>query len=408
MTKLIGPFNQILTMDGLRPQGHLSDRELEIVEDGGIIVDKGHILAIGRYADLDDFAGEREEIDFPSVALPGFVDTHTHICFAGSRAGEYAQKLDGHSYQEIASKGGGILSTVKNTRAASFEELLLGLLNRTKDLLARGVTTCEVKSGYGLNIEDEVKMLSVIQNASSNEPVSLIPTCLAAHTTPPEFSSSSEYLNYLIQNLFPLLKKDQLTNRIDIFVEEGAFSIEEAEKYLLAAKQEGFDLVIHGDQFSVGGSELAARVGALSLDHCEQTEVEQAKLLSEAGVIPIVLPGASIGLGMKFASARMLLDEELPLVIASDWNPGSAPMGDLLTQAAILGAFEKLTMAEILSAITIRAARALNLHDRGILKTGMRADFSVFPTDDYQEILYHQGTLTPQCVFTGGEMAYVI
>lgn len=408
VAKLIGPFTQILTMDNLRPGGHLADHELEIIEDGGIVIDEETVVAVGRYADLDEFAGERVEIDFPAVALPGFIDTHTHICFAGSRAKEYAWKLEGRSYLEIAQSGGGILSTVIKTREASFEELLVGLLKRTAILLEHGVTTCEVKSGYGLNLGDEVKMLKVIREAAQNEPISLVPTCLAAHKVPPEFSSSVDYLHYLSQELFPLLKNEKLSNRIDIFVEEGAFSIPEAEEYLFKAKQMGFDLVIHGDQFTLGGSELAARVGALTLDHCEQTEIEQAELLREAGVIPVVLPGASIGLGMKFAPAHMLLDEELPLVIASDWNPGSAPRGDLLTCAAVMGAFEKLTMAETLSAITCRAARALNLPDRGVLKTGRRADIAVFPVSDYREILYHQGTLTPQCVYAGGEAAYVV
>jgi len=408
MTTLIGPFAQILTMDGLNPSGPLSDNDLEVLEGGGIVVDQGKIVAVAPYEDLDDFSGRRIEVETPCVALPGFVDTHTHTCFAGSRAGEYAERLAGATYQQIASKGGGILSTVKNTRAASLEELTSHMIRHAQWMLEGGVTTCEVKSGYGLTVEAEVKMLRAIQNASKSQAISLISTCLAAHTCPPEFSNGSEYLKYLVEHLFPILIQEELTKRIDIFVEEGAFSIEDAREYLLQAKEKGFDIVIHGDQFSVGGSKLASELQAASVDHCEQTEFEQAQLLRKQNVTPIVLPGASIGLGMKFAPARMLLDEGLPLVIASDWNPGSAPMGDLLIQAAILGAFEKLTMAETLAAITIRAAHALRLSDRGSLCVGQRADFSIFPTNDFREILYRQGTLRPSFVYIEGEEVYAL
>jgi len=408
MTTLIGPFTQILTMDGLDSSGPLSDQSLEVIEGGGIVVDRGQIIAVGRYVDLDDFSGQRIEIDTPCVALPGFIDVHTHICFAGSRAGEYAQRLSGVSYQEIASRGGGILSTVKKTRAASLEELTLQVLRHTQLMMEWGVTTCEVKSGYGLTVESEVKMLRAIHNAAQSQAVSLIPTCLAAHTCPPEFSDSSEYLDHLVEELFPILINEQLTKRIDIFVEEGAFSQEEAKKYLLAAQEKGFHLVIHGDQFTCSGSELACDVQAYTVEHCEQTEIEYAKRLKGRGVTPVVLPGASIGLGMKFAPARMFLDEGLSLVIASDWNPGSAPMGNLLAQAAILGTFEKLTMAETLAAITVRAAKVLRLSDRGTLQPGQRADIAVFPTGNYQEILYHQGTLRPSIVYCGGEEVYAV
>jgi imidazolonepropionase len=405
---LVGPFHQLITMDGLCPRGPLDDSDLQIIDNAGIIMQNGIIDAVGRYADLDDFAGKRLEIDFPSVVLPGFVDAHTHICFAGSRAEEYALKLGGSTYQEIAMSGGGIKNTVKQTRAASFEELLQGVLSRTSRMLSRGVTTCEVKSGYGLTVESEVKMLKIIANAEQIQPVSLIPTCLAAHLKPEEFETARSYLDYLIKNLFPILIESKLSKRIDIFVEKGAFSVDDARYYLQKAKEKRFDLVIHGDQFSQGGARLAAEIGALSVDHLEETGIEDIKHLVESNVIPIALPGASLGLGMKFAPAKKLLWEGLSLVIASDWNPGSAPMGDLLTEAAILSSYEKLTMAETFAAITARAASALKLSDRGILKPGMRADFSVFPTGKYQEILYHQGTLTPHMVFTGGEATYAV
>jgi len=408
MGTLIGPFAQVLTMEGTNPSGPLKDSDLEIIEGGGIVVDRGQIVRVVRYVDLDEFSGNRIEFESPCVAMPGFIDCHTHICFAGSRAAEYAMRLNGATYQQIAAGGGGILSTVKKTRAATLEELSGQVVRHARMMLEWGVTTAEVKSGYGLTIESEVKMLKAIQNASLSQAVSLIPTCLAAHTLPPEYRNRSDYLNHLAEALFPRLLQEELTRRIDIFVEEGAFSTDEARNYLLKAQDKGFDVVIHGDQFSVGGSLLASELKALSVDHCEQIEFEQAKLLKDQGVIPVALPGASIGLGMKFAPARMLLDEGLPLVIASDWNPGSAPMGNLLVQAAILSAFEKLTMAETFAAMTTRAAKALRLADRGSLRPGQRADFIIFPTADYREILYRQGALRPSCVYIEGEPVYAV
>ncbi len=390
MSKLLGPFSQILTMT-----------DSPILEDGGILLEDGKIARIAPFKDLYDQAEEVEEIEAPSVCLPGFIDCHTHICYGGSRVNDYLLKLRGVSYQEIAKQGGGILHTVQATRKASRKELLEGLRKRCFLLLARGVTTCEVKSGYGLTVEDEIKMLEVIEEAKTSVPLSLISTCLAAHTIPQEFTGGSSYLQYIGRELLPKIQK--WTTRVDIFVEKNAFSEGEARDYLLQAKKRGFDLVVHGDQFSSGGAKLAAEVGALSADHLEHISKEDIAFLAKSKTIPVVLPGASLGLGLPFAPARLLLDAGLPLAIASDWNPGSAPMGDLLTQAALLAIHEKISMMDTFAAITCRAAKALKLEDRGSLKVGYLADLVVFPTNDYREILYYQGSLRPSQVFKRGK-----
>jgi imidazolonepropionase len=402
--KILGPFDQIITLNDLPPKGHIKDSELEIINDGGVAVQGDHIVALGRYEEIRKLGGILYEIDFPAVALPSFVDSHTHICYAGSRAFEYAKHLDGMSYQEIARQGGGILYTVEQTRAASLEQLVDLTVGRAKLLLSRGVTTAEVKSGYGLNVKDEVKMLEAIRMASLKQPVELIPTCLAAHIKPPEFNSKSEYLLFLIQNLLPILKQENLSKRIDIFIDSGAFTVEEARAYLTVAKGLDFTLTIHADQFVRGGAKLASELHVLSADHLEQCTEEDAKILSQSNVIPIVLPGSSLCLGIPFAPAKLLLDNHLPLVIASNWNPGTAPMGDLLTEASLLGAAQRLTMSETLAAMTIRAAKALELYDRGYLAPKTRADINVFPTHDYREILYNQGSLKPRQVFAKGEL----
>lgn len=404
MSKLIGPFKQLLTMAGLATAGPIPDDALQIQEDAGILVEDGKILAIGPFEELRKQADEVEEIEEPTVALPGLIDCHTHICYGGNRAADFARRLQGMGYQEIAAAGGGILDTVRQTRAASEESLVASMRGRLRRLEALGVTTCEVKSGYGLSVDDELKMLRAITRAAEQERIDVIPTCLAAHTVPPEAESAEAYLSQMSKRLLPEVEAQGLAQRVDIFIEEGAFSVELARPYLCRAKELGFKLTIHADQFSLGGSALAAELGALSADHLEQSGDAELAELKAAGVIPVVLPGASIGLGMSFSPARRMLDAGLPVAIASDWNPGSAPMGNLLAQAAILAAAEKLSTAETLAGITLRAAAALDLPDRGKIASGLRADLSLFPTDDYRAILYHQGELRPQMSCIAGEI----
>lgn len=402
-TVIIGPFDQILTMNNLPRSGPISDNQLEIIEKGGIRVVDGAIVEIGKFSDIRQSSDIWEEVQSPCVAIPGLIDAHTHICWAGTRAGDYSLRLQGYSYQEIAARGGGILDTTRKTREASEETLVEGVLSRAAFLIKNGVTTCEVKSGYGLNLEDELKILDVIQKANLLQPVNLISTCLAAHSKPPEYASHEEYLRYIANTLLPMIKHKKLSHRCDIFVEEGAFSSELAKRYLMQAKQLGFDLVVHADQFTVGGSQVACEVGAVSADHLECSSDAEFAMLKRAGVIPIALPGASLGLGQHFAKGRKMLDAGLPLVIASDWNPGSAPMGQLLTQAAVFGAAEKLTMAETLAGITVRAAMALRMPTIGKLCSSMRADITCYKTKDFREILYYQGSLQPVEVYVGGE-----
>lgn len=404
-TRLIGPFKQLLTMDRLPDGGHLDDAmHLEVIHDAGIVVDKETISAVGPFDALRKLGHPFHEIPFSAVAMPGIIDAHTHLCFAGSRCHDYALRLQGCTYQEIAAQGGGILDTVKKTREASLDELKRLLHERTGRLLKMGVTTCEVKSGYGLTVSDELKMLQAINQVSKEQPVHLVPTCLAAHTKPPEFSTGHDYLSMLIQELLPEIIEQWLTRRIDIFVEKGAFSIDEARYYLKAAQKMGFTICVHADQFSRGGAALAAELFAASADHLEVSTHDDFQLLKQSGVVPIVLPGASLGLGMPLGPARIILDHGMPLVLASDWNPGSAPMGHLLMQAAVIGAAERLTMTETLAAITTRASLALRLHDRGILRSKMRADLIAFPCSDYREILYQQGAMPPSLTVIGGKI----
>jgi len=393
-------------MDHLPERGHLSDEQLEIIPDGGILHYEGRIVAVGNFRELKQQFKTAiiEWIEGDYVALPGMIDVHTHICWAGSRAKDYALRLSGKTYLEIAAAGGGIWDTVQKTRNASIEELDELTALRADRLLAQGVTTIEVKSGYGLSVEQELKMLDAIALADKKTKADLVPTCMAAHILPKDFDGNEEaYLQQITKILLPEIKKRKLANRVDIFVEKSAFSVDAAKIYLSQAKEMGFDIVLHGDQFSVGAAALSNDMQALSIDHLEAADENEIKLLAKGNVIPVVLPGASIGLGEPFAPAHKLLDAGTSLVIASDWNPGSAPMGNLLTTAAILGAYEKLTMAEVWAAITCRAALALNKTDRGILKAGNLADIIAFKTNDYKEILYQQGQLKVEKVWKNGK-----
>lgn len=407
MIKLIGPFRQLLTMAHLPLKGALSDDQLEVIEEGAVVVFGGKIVAIGKY---DHLAGEwegRAEPDYPegdTVGIPGLIDAHTHICFAGSRAMDYSMRVGGKSYLEIAHSGGGIWTSVTHTRNASVDELVALTRPRMERLLNEGVTTAEVKSGYGLNPESELNMLRAIKKAGHKAGIDTIGTCLAAHIKPKDFDGMDrQYLDLILNEILPQVKAENLAGRVDIFIEESAFSVEDGEYFLQKAIEQGFEITVHGDQFTPGGSEVAVNVGAKSVDHLEASGEKEIALIAQSDTVAVALPGASMGLGVGFTPARKLLDAGACLAIASDWNPGSAPMGDLLIQASVLGAYEKLSVAETLAGVTVRAAKALNLSDRGELVKGKLADIAAFPTSDYRDILYHQGKLKPSEVWKRGK-----
>ncbi|HAS44902.1 MAG TPA: imidazolonepropionase [Microscillaceae bacterium] len=406
MRTLIGPFQQIITLENLPLKGAIQDEQLVIRENAGVLVNDGFIEAVDDFEALaKNNAGiEVEKVSEPMVLLPGLVDAHTHICFGGSRARDYAMRNAGKPYLEIARAGGGILDSVRKTREATLDTLVNSTYQRATRHLHEGVTTCEVKSGYGLSIEAELKMLEAIQKVNETHVIDIVPTCLAAHMRGPEYQDSVIYLDDIIENLLPKVKAQGLASRVDIFIEDTAFSVEEGRRYLIQAQSMGFDITIHADQFSTGGSKLATALGAISADHLEASTDKEINALALSDTVSVVLPGVSFGLGMDYAPGRKLLDRGACVAIATDWNPGSAPMGDLLLQAAVYGAVQKLSNAEVFAGITFRAAQALNLQDRGQLVPGQLADFIGFATPDYQEILYQQGKLKPAKVWKRGEL----
>ncbi|RPE12233.1 imidazolonepropionase [Chitinophaga lutea] len=392
--QLIGPFSQILPLAGLPDKGPIRDEALQVIADGGALISDGTVV-FDDYAKLKKAnpSARLELVDEPQVLIPGFIDAHTHICFAGNRSRDYAMRIAGKSYLDIARAGGGIWDSVTKTREATVTELAENTVARANRHLQNGVTTIEVKSGYGLNAEDELKMLRAIRTAGLHTQATLIPTCLAAHMRPKDFDGDERaYLHWIINELLPLVKAEQLANRIDIFIEETAFSVEAARAFL---PKTGMQITVHADQFSSGGAQVAVEMHALSADHLEASKEEDIRRLAASNTVAVVLPGASLGLGMHYAPARKLLNAGASVAIASDWNPGSAPMGDLLMQAAVLSAAEKLSTAEVLAGLTFRAAKALGM-------AMPAADLQAYPCKDHRDILYYQGSMKPVAVWKGG------
>lgn len=405
--KLIGPFTQVVTLANLPLRGKLSDEQLEIIPDGGILINNNKIEKVGNFEILksENQNIEIETVEGEQIVLPAFVDSHTHICFGGNRANDFAMRNAGKTYLEIAESGGGIWSSVQHTRNASEEELLKTLLERIDFLISLGIATIEVKSGYGLDAENELKMLRIIKKAQEQTKATLVPTCLSAHLKPRDFEGSNEeYLHYIVTEILPKVKEEDLAKRVDIFIEKSAFQPEESKNFLLKAKELGFEITVHADQFTPGSSRIAVEVGAKSADHLEATIDDDVDFLAKSDTVATALPGASLGLGEKFTPARKLLDAGAIVVIASDWNPGSAPMGNLITQASILATFEKLTTAEVLAGMTFRSAFALGLEDRGRLTEGQKADFVTFKTNNFQNVLYNQGSLKAENVYIDGKL----
>lgn len=403
----LGPIKQLVTLRQVDDRGPISNNALETIKNAWLSIEDGKIKSILHELPAGVETDAIMQLQKEYVMLPSFIDAHTHICFSGSRSRDYAMRNAGISYLEIAKAGGGIWDTVTHTRGATQTELIDGILERASTLVEKGITTIEVKSGYGLSVKEELKMLRAINEANKTTKAELIPTCLAAHIKPKDFEGDhAAYLDVIIDELFPIIKEEKLTKRIDAFIEEEAFSAEVVDRYFKEAKAMGMEITVHADQFHPGGSAVAIQHGALSADHLEASTESEIEALANSDTVAMALPGASIGLGCAFTPGRKILDAGGILAIASDWNPGSAPMGDLLTQACIFGTFEKLSNPEVLAGITKRAAKALKLNDRGSIEEGKLADLVLFEGNDYNEIFYLQGKKLPSMVFKNGKLIF--
>ena len=368
---------------------------LGIVEDGVLATRDGRIAWVGERRDAPAFEA-RETIRGESRWLtPGLVDCHTHLVWAGDRAAEFERRLEGVTYEEIAREGGGILSTVRATRAATREELVRAALPRLDALLADGVTTVEVKSGYGLEPATEYRQLEAARALETERSVRIEPTFLGAHTLPPEFAADREgYLRLLCEEMIPRVARDRLATAVDAFCERIAFTPEETRRVFEAARAHGLPVKLHADQLSdTGGAALAAEFGALSADHLEYTNAEGVAAMARAGTVAVLLPGAFYCLReTQLPPVESFRRAGVPIAVATDCNPGTSPLVSLLLAANMAATLFRLTVTECLLGVTRNAARALGLADeRGTLEIGKRADLALWSIERPAELVYMMG-----------------
>ena len=347
------------------------------------------------------------------LVTPGLVECHTHLVFAGERSNEYAMRAAGRSYLEIASAGGGIAATMRATRAASADELFDVSRPRLDRLLANGVTTAEVKSGYGLSLDAELKTLRVVRALDADHPIDLVGTFLGAHSIPPEQRGSeagrARYLDAVVEEMLPAVKAESLAEFCDIFVERGAFTVAEGERVLGAGRAVGLIPKVHADQLSsCGGAELAARLGAVSADHLEHISDAGIEAMAEADVVAVLLPGAALFLDQaESAPARRLIERGVDVALSTDCNPGTCMTENLLLMLTLGVSRLKLSPREALEAVTIKAAKAIGRDDRaGLIAPGRRADLAVFDVATHQQLPYHFGVNHTHTVYKAGREVY--
>jgi imidazolonepropionase len=385
-----------------------------IIRNGALAVKNGKIVWIGKTNELSKswvLKRNGKEIDATGkVVMPGLIDSHTHIIFAGSRENEFEQRIQGLSYLEIAERGGGILSTVEATRKASFEELFLLGKRRLNRMLSRGVTTIEAKSGYGLSLKDELKILEVMRTLDEDHPVDIVPTFLGAHTVPKEFKNNRKgYVDLLTEEMIPRVAEKRLAEFCDVFCEEKAFNLEESKKILETGKRYGLKPKIHADQLSSGGgAELAAEVGAYSAEHLEYVSPTGIERMAEKGVTAILLPGASFFLSMKkLPPAREMIEKGVTIALATDLNPGSS-MTESLPLIMTMGCtMFRMLPKEVIQATTIEAAKSMGRErDIGSLEVGKQADIAIFDIPNYRYLPYHFGVDHVEMVVKKGRLVY--
>ncbi|MFH1729508.1 MAG: imidazolonepropionase [Pseudomonadota bacterium] len=386
----------------------INSHPLGLLENVDILIEDGKIKKIEK--DIKN----QENIDkidaFEYVAIPGLIDCHTHLVFAGTRENEFAMRLAGKSYEEILEAGGGILSTVNATRKASEDELFDLAKKRIASVISNGVTTIEIKSGYGLNTETELKILRVIRRLAKECPIDIKASFLGAHAYPIEYrGNKDQYINIVINEMLPAVREDGLAEFCDVFCDKVAFSVKESEKILKAALDNGLKPKIHADQlYDIGAAKLAAKLDAVSAEHLHHVGSEGMLAMKDASVIPVLLPGASFFLKDKnYANARDMIDLGLDVAIATDFNPGSSMTENLPFIATLSALNMNMTIDEVMKAITINAAKALDMDDQaGSLEIDKKADILLLKIPSYEYFIYHFATNHEKIVIKSGEIIY--
>jgi len=422
---IIHSANQVLTLAGTAPKRGTAQGDLAILRDGAVAISGEKIVAVGDTLDLLALAdASTRKIDARGkIVLPGFVDAHTHVVFAGDRANEFEMRLQGATYLDIQKAGGGIMSTVRATRAASLQDLVAQARARLDAMLAHGTTTAEVKTGYGLDPANELKMLDAIAALDAEHPIDLVPTFLGAHAVPEEYKGrEDEYVDLIVNEMLPVVQNSKfkiqnssslLVTRhsplfCDVFCDDGAFTLEQTRKIQTRAKELGFGLRVHADEFAnLGAATLAAELGAASADHLIVTRREEMRAMAKANVVAVLLPGTSFGLGKtNFADGRAFIEEGVAVALGTDINPGTCWCESMPFILALACRYEKLTPAETIVAATINAAASLGVADRvGSLAPGKLADVLIADVPDYRHLAYRFGANLVETVIKRGRVA---
>jgi imidazolonepropionase len=406
---IIHNASQVVTCSGFAGKRGKEMSDLQVIENGTVIVTDGfisHILKQDEPVPVDK--QYYTTIDASGKALlPGFVDPHTHFVFGGYREEEFSWRMRGDSYMEIMERGGGIVSTTRATRDATEEELMTAGRQRLDAMLRLGITTVEGKSGYGLDKETELKQLRVMQRLNESHPMDIIPTYMGAHALPEEWKGREEaFIDFQIEEMFPLVAQQQLAEAVDIFCEKGVFSIEQSRRYLQAAREQGFQLKMHADEIvPLGGAELAAELNCLSADHLLQASDEGIRALAEAGTVATLLPLTAFSLRENYARAREMIDAGCIVALATDLNPGSAFTASVPLLFALACIYMKMTPEEAVTAFTLNSAAALGRADRiGSIDIGKQGDLILLQFPSYKFLPYHVGMNMVEHVIKNGKI----
>lgn len=409
--KLIIHAAELVTCAGKAPKKGAEMADIGIIYDGAVLIENDKIAAVGSTAELLPLAdADCEVIDASGkTVLPGFVDSHTHFVFGGYRADEFSWRLRGDSYMSIMERGGGINASVQKTRNATPEELIAAGQERLAEMLEFGVTTVEGKSGYGLDKETELKQLRAMKALHGAQPIDIVSTFMGAHSVLPEWKDRErEFLDYLLQEIMPVVKQEELAEFVDIFTEKNVFSIEDSRYYLTEAKKLGFGVKIHADEIvCLGGAELAAEVGCISAEHLLQASDKGIADMIKAGVIATALPATAFCLKEHFARARKMIDEGMAVAIASDLNPGSCFTNSIPLLIALSCIYMGLSIEEVITGLTINGAAALGRADRiGSLEVGKQADIILLRYPSIHFLPYHTAVNLVGTVIKNGEVVF--
>lgn len=411
---LIKHASQIATPQGFECKKGSSMKEIFTISDGAVYIEDGIIKLMGKTDEVLNKIDEKncKIIDAEEkCVLPGFVDSHTHFIFSGYREEEFVKRLEGAEYIDILNLGGGIQSTVKSTRNSTFEELYSLGKDRLKNMISQGITTVEGKSGYGLDLDCEIKMLKVMKKLNEDCPIDVVSTFLGAHAVPLEYKNkNSEYVDYMINEVLPKVAEEDLAEFCDVFCEEGVFSIEESKKILAAGQKLGLTSKIHADEIkSIGGGELAGEMKCISADHLLMVTHKGIEKIRENNVIATLLPCTAFCLGKPYACARKMIDEGIAVALASDFNPGSCFTNSIPLMLALGSLHMNMTIEEAITALTLNGAAALGRADIiGTIEVGKKADIVITKYPNYKFLVYNTGSNLVEKVIKAGEIVYEI